>query len=379
MFSKRFLLRRENGTVRNSVLAGTVLVAGIWSAAVGAQQYPTITNPQSSATATTPGDWGGGWTEERMRKARPMDVKRSGEPKAVPQAAPSPSGQPGVGGGILPQAQAFAEPDAALWARAEEQLEGSPQPADGGYPGPNLTFQVLDALYHTFPYTTAGKLFFRDPVRGIDFVCSAATTYGNSAFLNKIWTAGHCVAAGGENRFYTNWVYCPAYNNGVDPQFGCWTWASGTTTGEWFSNAAFSRDYAGITLLNTGSAHAAPVQSITGALGFAWNWPRRQIWGHFGYPAASPYTGLKLIGTYAEHAFDDTPDTLGPPTISWGSMQTGGSSGSGLIFAWSFGGGYLNSNVSYGYSSQPGEIYGPYYDSVVCTFWKGFTGYAGNC
>jgi hypothetical protein len=368
--------------MKEYLLAGTVLAAGIWSAAVGAQQYPTITNTNPRGTAATPGDWGDGWTQERMHRAKPMDIRRSGEPKATGQAEPTlaPTGQSGIGGGILPQSQAFPDPDPSLFARADEQLElGSRQPADGGYPGPNLTFQVADALYHTFPYTTAGKLFFRDPVRGIDFVCSAATTNGNGAFLNKIWTAGHCVAAGGESRFYTNWVYCPAYNNGVDPRYGCWTWASATTTGEWYSRSAFSKDYAGITLLNTGSVNAVPVQSLTGAEGFAWNWPRRQIWGHFGYPAEAPYTGLKLIGTYAEHALDDTPDSLGPPTNSWGSAQTGGSSGSGLVFGWNYFSGYLNSNVSYGYSNRPGELYGPYYDTAACSFWKSFVGYGGNC
>jgi len=49
-------------------------------------------------------------------------------------------------------------------------------------------------------------------------------------------------------------------------------------------------------------------------------------------------------------------------------------------------GGYINSNVSFYFSSGPNgneqgiEIQGPYYDSTVCSvLWKPYTGWPGTC
>ncbi|MBV8056179.1 MAG: hypothetical protein JO071_13165, partial [Deltaproteobacteria bacterium] len=131
-----------------------------------------------------------------------------------------------------------------------------------------------------------------------------------------------------------------------------------------------------------GTVVNADVATVTGGLGFAWNFPRDQHWIHLGYPAASPYTGGVIIETAAEHRYDDTPDSEGPPTNSWGSAQTGGASGSAVILFFSYNGGDINSNVSYTYTnpSQSGvELYGPYFDSAVCGLWKSSTGYSGSC
>jgi hypothetical protein len=95
-----------------------------------------------------------------------------------------------------------------------------------------------------------------------------------------------------------------------------------TTSNEWFVNGAFTRDYAIIRLQPSGTVINANVATVTGGLGFAWNRGRDQAWVHLGYPAASPFTGGKIILTASEHRYDDTPDLLGPPTNSWGSSQT---------------------------------------------------------
>jgi hypothetical protein len=197
-----------------------------------------------------------------------------------------------------------------------------------------------------------------------------------------IWTAGHCVAPGDGVNFNSNWLFCPSDDNGNPlPSLGCWTWASATTSSEWFSSAAFTRDYAIITLASTGTVLATNVANATGGVGFAWNWARDQHWIHIGYPQNSPWTGFKLIETAAEHRYDDTPDSIGPPTNSWGSGQGPGSSGSALMLSFDYvSGGFINSNVSYLYNSQLGqEIQGPYYDTQVCTFWKNNTGFTGTC
>jgi hypothetical protein len=186
------------------------------------------------------------------------------------------------------------------------------------------------------------------------------------------------VANGGHSAFYTNWLFCPSYKDGVSP-VGCWSWLYATTSGEWFFNGSLPRDYAIIGLQHTGTVVANDVVNVTGGLGFAWNWSRDQNWVHVGYPSASPYTGGRIIYTGTEHRYDDTQQGS-PPTNSWGSPQTPGSSGSPVILFFSYGGGFINSDVSYYYLNQAfHELQGPYFDTQVCNFWKNNTGYTGTC
>ncbi|MBV8360595.1 MAG: hypothetical protein JO189_22075 [Deltaproteobacteria bacterium] len=328
------------------------------------------------------------WTPEKMKAAIPADVVRDDSP-IVPAMVPQPTGTPGFVGGSRPGKSGSQDLKLTPQSLLDESIRESALPlseppalADGPYPGPNDTFEYFPR-YTRYPISTIGKLFFSEPSG--EFVCSAAVVGGGSA-LNIIWTAGHCVANGGTSTFYSNWLFCPSYDvsqGGPNPAVGCWSGTVATTTSEWFVNGALTRDYATITLQHSGTVINADVATVTGVLGFAWNFPRDQHWLHFGYPSASPYTGGKIIETAAEHRYDDVPDNLGPPTNSWGSGQTPGSSGSALILAFSYtGGGYINSNVSYYYTNpnQYGvELQGPYFDSETCTLWKGSTGYTGNC
>jgi hypothetical protein len=319
------------------------------------------------------------WTPETMAAAVPKDMGLLGAPM-LPAMAPLPSGLPGGAGGSRPE-QA-ANPGPGLLS-----ISAAPVPADGAYPGPHDTF-AYGPKYRKYPVSTIGKLFFTEPGVG-NFVCSAAVTTGGAP-QNIIWTAGHCVASQGGSSFFTNWLFCPSYDSsqgGPNPALGCWSWSFAATSSEWFNNGAFTRDYAIIGLAPTGTVISANVATVTGGLGFAWNWARDQHWVHLGYPAAAPFSGGLIIETATEHRFDDTPDLLGPATNSWGTSQTGGSSGSAVIKGFYYGLGpgnpngtnWINSNVSYGYVGQPGELYGPYFDTQVCNFWKSNTAWPGTC
>src|SRR5438105_2083588 len=96
--------------------------------------------------------------------------------------------------------------------------------------------------------STLGKLFFTKPGIG-NFVCSAAVTSGGTGTpQNVVWTAGSCVSDGNGN-WYDNWLFCPSYDSsqgGVNPAVGCWSWSYVTTSDEWFTSAASTRDYAAI-------------------------------------------------------------------------------------------------------------------------------------
>ena len=364
-----------------SLKSAALAAASVLALTAAAQaQDPIIRNTQPAAASAGPSYW----TPQRMQAAKPRDLPVvSGADHRVPAAGVPPApGTPGAAGGTG---------DAVLTPQLLDELtNGTPTPADGAFPGPNTTFERTPSAagtqsfgrYLTFPWQTVGRLFFTEPGVG-DFECSATATYGGAA-LNIIWTAGHCVADGGHSQFFTNWLFCPAYKQGVDP-IGCWTWAFATTTSQWFASGAFTKDYAVIGLAHTGTIFAGDVVTAVGGLGFAWNWSRDQNWVHFGYPAQGPCAdGLQCV-TLTEHRYDDVPDALGPPTNSFGSAQTPGSSGSALLLSFSGNGGFINSNVSYYYSSGPHgnesgkELQGPYYDTNACNFWKGNTGWAGSC
>jgi hypothetical protein len=264
-------------------------------------------------------------------------------------------------------------------------------PADGGYPGPNDTFLYSQSA--KYPATTIGKLFFTEP--GGNFVCSAAATYGGGT-KDMVWTAGHCVGPQGGRSYYTNWLFCPQYNNG-ESSAGCWAWRLAQQTGGWYFNGYWSADYAYLYMQPTGDKKAKHVVGVTGGVGFAWNWGRDQFWQDFGYPSGSPYSGGKLVMTSAEHRYDVTNPggDPGPADNSIGSAQTPGFSGGPWLL--SFGpsnssdpighGNWINSNNSYYFTSGgPGggneygqEIQGPYYDTNACNFWKTGSGWTGTC
>lgn len=349
-------------------LIATALAVTFSGVAAAQSPAPKIFSHSSASAAQSY------WTPQRMEAAKPMGIRGSDaakRPALVPQAA----GAPGAAGGSMPggpvnkSLQLPSKPIAA------------PVPLDGSFPGPNTTFEYA-GRYRRYPISTIGKLFFTIPGSG-DFVCSASVTTGSASIQNIIWTAGHCVANGGAATFYTNWLFCPSYDSaqgGVNPAVGCWSWAFATTSAEWFFNGALTRDYAIIGLAHSGTLINADVAAVTGGLGFADNFARDQAWLGLGYPAESPFNGGKIIETATEHRYDDTPDALGPPTNSWGTAQNRGSSGSPMILFFTLNGGFINSDVSYFNDSQDGvESQGPYFDTQVCNFWKGNTGFSGSC
>jgi hypothetical protein len=271
-------------------------------------------------------------------------------------------------------------------------------PADGGYPGPNDTFN-WQWPQTPYPIEGVGKLFFTEPSG--NFVCSAAVTFGNSKQPNMVWTAGHCVGPQGGRSYYSNWLFCPAYKNGENTSVGCWSWALAQQTGGWYFNGYWSADYAYLYMQPTGDRKAKPVSKVTGGFGFAWNWSRDQFWQDFGYPSGSPYSGGLLAVTSAEHRYDVTnPNGTagsdpGPQDDSIGSSQTPGFSGGPWILSWGRNGGgdpighgdWINGNNSYYFTSGgPGggneygvEIQSPYYDTNACNFWKGGSLWTGTC
>jgi hypothetical protein len=303
------------------------------------------------------------------------------------------SGTPSRAGGYLASTGQMIEPE-GVHADSPAQNSNGPIPFDGGFSGPNATFYYTPG-YSTFPISAVGKLYGHDPRTGGNFQCTASVTVGNANVLNVIWTAGHCVANGGHSYFYTNFLFCPQLRGTSEP-VGCWSWdGAATVFTVWFKNGDLTRDEGVILLNHTGTKYAKNVASVTGGLGFAWNFARDQHWFHYGYPCVGvsgitpSWNCVHIVETAAEHRYDVNIGGSGPEVNSWGTAQTEGSSGSAvqvdLNFA--YGGGYfINSNVSFYFTSGPNgnehgkESQGPYYDSTVCSaLWKPNTGYTGGC
>ena len=316
-----------------------------------------------------------------MAAAKPLDMSTS-KPQRALAAGNTATGAPGVAGGYVPSGAVDTASSQA--ASAPGKTSTAVTPADGGYPGPNDTWNWI-GKQKFFPVSAVGKLFFTEP--GGPFQCSAAATFGNSSELDMVWTAGHCVGPHGGQSYYTNFLFCPEYKNGENPAVGCWNWAQAQQTGGWYFNGYWSADYAYLYMAPNSDRVNNHVVSVTGGLGLAWNWARDQHWIDLGYPAASPYTGGLLVATGAEHRYDvaNPGGDPGAADNSIGSSQTPGFSGGPWIFRFASGGGFINSVNSYYFTSGPNgneygaEIQGPYFDSNACNFWKGGSGYTGGC
>ena len=244
------------------------------------------------------------WTPERMRNARPADRVLSGT--YAPAAKP-----------VKPPKQAFA---------------ASP----------------IAPPYTSQPTSTNGKVFFTDD--GLNYVCSGtALISGNKS---TVWTAGHCVHDGASN-FHTNWVFVPAYLDGSAP-YGEWTARRLLTTSGWASSGDFSFDNgAAVVNLNGGQA----LTDVVGGRNPSFNYARNQSYAAHGYPAGPPFNGERLYVCNSPLVYDDT--SANPPTMGIDCDMTGGSSGGG----WIAGGGVASVN-SYGYSTLPNVMFGPYQGSV---------------
>ncbi|GAA4199101.1 peptidase [Streptosporangium oxazolinicum] len=196
---------------------------------------------------------------------------------------------------------------------------------------------------------TTGRVFFTYQGRNASCSASAVTSENKSTVI----TAGHCVRMGGA--FHGNWVFVPGYHNGDRPH-GTWVATTLYTTPQWNNSEDINHDVA--------SAVVAPLNGrsltdVVGGQGISFNQGRRQQMHSFGYPAASPYDGSKLVYC-AGRAFDDF---LMSRDIGLNCDMTGGSSGGPwfLGFNENTGLGTLNSVNSFKYGFASGWMFGPYF------------------
>ncbi|MEV1175726.1 peptidase [Nonomuraea sp. NPDC049784] len=262
------------------------------------------------------------WTEQRMETAKPLDAPNPKKGTKLTMDEPS-EGTPWT-----------APPTGTTRVGVELQAaRSSGQAWTGG-----------GAVVKT-----TGRIFFTTQGRNASCSGSAVTSANKSVVL----TAGHCVKLNGT--FHTNWVFVPGYNNGERP-FGTWAATKLLTTPQWNSGEDINFDVA--------AAVVAPLEGktlvdVVGGQGVAFNQQRRQQMYGFGYPAAAPYDGSKLIYC-SGRTFDDY---LMSDDQGLTCNMTGGSSGGPwmLNFNESTGLGTQNSVNSFKYNFAPNWMFGPYF------------------
>jgi hypothetical protein len=324
-------------------------------ASVSAQASPLRTIP---GTLTTAGrvaqnqkQVAAYWTPQRLRTARNVDLVLNTKPQAL-SAAPQASLH-GAAGVISPAVSATSK-----LSSAGARIGNALKPYDYSYPFPYSRFAVSTSLYTSWPYETNGKVFFTDSRTGSNYVCSGTAV--NSKNLSVVDTAGHCVVQGGSsNNWYTNWVFCPGYIDG-SCQLGIWYEYQPWSYSYWSVNGLVEYDLAAVVVWPNNGWHLV---SYVGGEGIAWNYSRNQYYTAFGYPAASPFNGNRMIECQAPYATTSAPDGKGTPMTGIGCDMTGGSSGGGWLFSFGSSGGYVNGHNDWKYYSQPLAMYSPYYGS----------------
>ncbi|MGW7435939.1 peptidase [Streptomyces sp. NPDC054849] len=300
-------------TALSVLLSAGALVAGVLTAAT-----PSVAAdaPASFRQQHTQGFW----TAEQMRSATPLDVT------AVPGATRTP-----VATSAAPTTIA---PTPAMSSAASPTA--FPQ-AGGAWTGGGAVVK------------TSGRVFFT--MGGRTASCSGDSV--TSANGNTVMTAGHCVKYQGA--WHTNWVFVPAYNNGSAP-YGQWAATKTFATDQWAASEDMNMD--------VGLAVVAPLNGQTlsqavGAQGLLFNGGYNKKMYSFGFPAAAPYDGTKLVYCSGNSG----KDFLLTKDHSLGCNMTGGSSGGPWFqdFNEATGLGTQVSVNSFGYTFLPNRMYGPYF------------------
>lgn len=319
---------------RTSRRAAGAVISAATLFALGAQAGPATAAPQQDEGASAQGpsaqqaaaqqaqdrDASGFWTSERMRSAAPLDLQDLGNRAADTVRKAVPGG---------------------------DKLEVPPLGGKGGTKAfPNKGGPWTGGGDVT---KTTGRVFFT--YQGRTASCSGDAV--NSANASTVITAGHCVKMDG--KWHTNWVFVPGYHDGQAP-YGKWNASKTLSTPQWEKSEDLNYDVGAAVVEPTGGKK---LTDVVGGQGLAFNSGYNQDMYAFGYPAASPYDGSKLIYCSGR----TFKDFLGSTDHGMSCNMTGGSSGGPWFtkFDEKTGKGLQSSVNSFGYTFLPNTMFGPYF------------------
>ncbi|GGU13572.1 trypsin-like serine peptidase [Streptomyces lateritius] len=316
-------MRRHRTVTAVLPVVGALLTGALTTTTAQAAQPPghTVTTAEQRRAAAF-------WTADRMRSATPLDLRIT----------------PGTFKDIARSKDVARSPRATTVAPTTAAPTAFPQPG-GPWTGGGAVVKTSGRVFFTFQGRTAS--------------CSGNAVTSQNA--STVITAGHCVKYQGS--WHTDWVFVPAYDNGSAP-YGRWTATKTLTTPQWEASEDINYD--------VGAAVVAPLNgqkltAVTGAQGIQFNGGYNKPMYAFGFPAASPYDGSKLIHC----AGNSSKDFLFSQDHGLACNMTGGSSGGPWFtgFSEATGTGLQVSVNSFGYTFLPNRMFGPYFGNDAKTLY----------
>jgi len=310
------------------LLATAFMTSGAFAQAAS----PTVTAPGGEARSTT-----NYWTPERLKSAKPMELTPGPGHRLQPldNAAPQAPAQTGAGAPPTTEdassvARRIHAPlalpgDGGAKTDANPSAPGSATPFNTSSYGAHFTTSRVfpDAATTTYPYSTTGRLYYRNPRTGSNFVCSASVLRPRI-----VVTAGHCVYHAGPtsddpstNKYwYSNWQFVPAYNNGAAPK-GTWNWAWAIASSYWTNGNGSVPNQQDVAMFEMADNAGQKISAFTGYLGYATGGLSPNHLTIIGYPCNIDNCA-RMQNTTAESFANG-----GANTVVYGSAQRGGTSG----------------------------------------------------
>ena len=278
------------------------------------------------------------WTRDAIATAQPMEMPSQLGPAAVDKAALAEVGAIGAPG-MTPAGVAARDADKVAqaafpldWAALKESADNSAAADMAGFV-PEGTSQVhtsytvnqLASVQTVYPHKWIGRLSFTTP--GGTSYCSATSISGN-----VMLTAAHCVYDSTNNRWYSNWVFTPAYRNGNAP-YGtfaattCWVLTDWINLSGGYSINGWARhDVAVCRMGNNGAGQT--LNNAVGWMGREWNASYIRHFHDLGYPFKD-YNGTYMtdaglyLRTCVAESFQQTTETRGMGCYYGGGISGG--------------------------------------------------------
>jgi V8-like Glu-specific endopeptidase len=223
---------------------------------------------------------------------------------------------------------AFAEDWAAMGAASADEPADVLE-ADGTSQVYTSYFgNKLASLQSIYPHVWAGR---------ISFSTTGGTSYcsGTSISGNVMVTAAHCLYDSTNNRWYSNWVFTPAYRNGSAPYGSfaarqCWVLTNWINLSGSYSINGWVKYDVGVCKMGNNAAG----QTLNNAVGWAgrqWNYGYARHFHSMGYPFRNTSATLisnagKYMHICVAESFQQTTDTRG-----MGCDMANGKSGGGSL------------------------------------------------
>ena len=328
------LRKLDDGSNRPLLVSLVALLLGLTSASMSVAQRGQVRVQGGLSSIHSDGDSRLAFDASDYLNARPLPLPRSdyAPTDLLRSEKADGEGQPGSSPGSPGSGRQHPEVLIPRFMLKSGQL--LPQSADRAYGTSKLPFSTSrvdltgNKVSTSYPYRPSGKLFFK--IGASSYVCS-----GTLIKKGVVITAAHCVYDNVGGAFHSEWVFVPAYRNGIAPYgswsyVDAWVWTDYQTQATCVSSGVIcTNDIAVIVLAQESGAWAG---ESTGWLGYGWNGygftpeDLAQI-KQLGYPVSHDF-GKKMIETNAQAGKLST-DFL--ENTFWGSTQTGGSSGGPLV------------------------------------------------